>query len=236
VLALAAASAATGCGGSAPSTPVSPTSVLTPTRPPMAPEISGTVWLHSRTGVRRYAKASFGGWVDSARAAAGTWGSVDEQGRYTLRGVRCLLPFVCKWPLGRSPFSRAPVLGDVLPPGDRASRDVHVVDDPSQLWSQFCRRRCSRILRRCRDWCTKRASTACAFQLDMFASRWTPLGGLGFVGATTMTDAEGRYVLCGLVATLRPMCSLQRTAITCFERACHSTATRRWTFRCAGDV
>jgi hypothetical protein len=192
-IALALVGVGSACGGSSPPTPVSPTNVLTPPPATAAPEISGTVWLHSRDGVRRYGKVPFGGWVQSEASGAWTWGSVDEQGRYTLRAAEAARVHL---QVAGGPLTFQPCVV-MLEPGDRATRDVRVIDDPSQLGAHLPPDLLANtpLLS---GVAYEVAEDGRRVPLAQVRLTLDPLSGLGFVAATTLSDELGRYVLCGL--------------------------------------
>jgi hypothetical protein len=183
---------AVACDGRPPTAP-SPAAPSVPSAPtsPSAPTISGTVWLHAADGVKPFSNASVFGWIESATDGR-TTGRIlaDTNGRYVLPaavGTRVRIM------AGGSAYQPCAVTVTVT--GD-VTRDVHTVDDRLQLGAHLP----SELLT------DTPTLSGLVFEIDQGNRR--PLAGvrveldglfgLGVVTATTLTDADGRYVLCGL--------------------------------------
>jgi hypothetical protein len=191
---LVAASVACGiaCGGE----PTRPSPISQPAPAPQAPPsqpmatISGTVWLHSAAAVVPFASARLFGWLDLGTSGRTTGHiSIDASGRYVYMA-----------PIGSRVRLYAggayqPCEVTVAVTGD-VTRDLRAVDDPRQLGARLP----SELL------ADTPLLSGQVFEIDN--ERRQPLAdvrveldglfGLGVVTATTLTDAEGRYVLCGL--------------------------------------
>ena len=182
-----------GCEGSSLSNPVSsaPTPVVVPPSTPFV-TVSGTVWIHGTAGVRRYANGRMFGWVEEA-TRGGTTGPVptDADGRFSFTvppGAQVRLQSAADG------FQPCQV---VVRANTDVTEDIHVVADRQQLGSRLPAELLARtpvisgiVYEKAAD--GRRTPVADArLSLDS-------LGGLGFVAATTLTDAEGRYILCGL--------------------------------------
>src|SRR5688500_8914760 len=158
---------------------------------PSEPTISGRVWLHTPDGVKPFANMSLFGWIDSGTSGR-TLGRLptDTDGRYRVSAAA-------------GSRVRIQVNGDVYQPcvvtvnvvGD-VTRDIHAVNDRLQLGAHL-----PSALRADApvlggeifdiDEGSRRPLAGVRLQLD-------GLLGLGLATATTLTDADGRYVLCGL--------------------------------------
>lgn len=152
--------------------------------------ISGNVWLHAADGVKAYA-SPVGGWTEFADRGSWAWGT-NAGGRYTLPvpvGARVRLQ------VGGQVAVYQPC-AVTLQADDNVSRDLHVVSDVAQLGARLPSELMAQM---------PRLSGVVYENVD---GRRTPISevrveldglyGLGLVTATTLTDRDGRYVLCGL--------------------------------------
>lgn len=174
---------------------VEPVGVVAPTPTPsvVGPAVVGTVWLHTREGIRPFSGAPLGGWVQSQSSGSWRWGSVDDAGHYSLPASDDALVRV-QVAAGVATYQPCAV---TFTPGDRQPRDVHVVSDPEQLGARLPPDLIGGT----------RTLAGSVYEVDGDGVR-VPIGqarvtldalsGLGFVAATTLTDSDGRYVLCGL--------------------------------------
>jgi hypothetical protein len=183
-----------GCSGAPTATSASPTPLPAPTSPPSGlPEVSGTVWLHAPGGTRPYGNVPLGGWMEVGLTGSWRWGTVDGRGRYTLPApddARVRVQVAA----GPSRYQPCAV---TVEPGDRGSRDVHVIEDLAQLGARLP----SHLLEQLpllSGVVTERLETGQVVPLEQARITLDALGGLGVVAATTLADADGRYVLCGL--------------------------------------
>jgi hypothetical protein len=153
--------------------------------------ISGTVWIHGAAGVTRYANGRMFGWVQEP-TRGGTTGPVptDADGRFSFTvppGAHVRLQSAADG------FQPCQV---VVRANTDVTEDIHVVVDRQQLGSHLPPELLARtpvltgvVYRQATEGRTPLADVRVS--LDS-------LGGLGFVAATTLTDAEGHYILCGL--------------------------------------
>jgi hypothetical protein len=193
LLVLATGAACHACGGdSRAAAPLSPSAPAAFGRPSPLFTISGTVWEHAPGGVRPLAGGRLGGWHDTG--SSGTtlgWIEVDAEGHYRLQaggpatvslyggGGGLLQPCTAIVPVG----------------GEAVSHDLHLVSDPAQVGARV-----------------PAALLAQGVLLsgtvhDVTGGRPAPvagahvyldgLGGMGVPIARTVTDGDGRYVLCG---------------------------------------
>ena len=174
---------------------VEPVNVVAPSpAPPVTgPAVVGTVWLHTREGVRPFSGTRLGGWVQLQSSGSWGWGTVDDAARYVLPAPNDALVRV-QVAAGVATFQPCAV---TFIPGDRQPQDVHVLNDPEQLGARLPADVIGRT----------RTLSGFVYEVDggglrvpIAQARLTldALSGLGFVAATTLTDSEGRYVLCGL--------------------------------------
>ncbi len=183
--------AVVGCEGSSLSNPVS--TAPTPVRAPTGfVTVSGTVWIHGTAGVTRYANGRMFGWVQQA-TSGGTTGPVptDAEGRFSFT-----VPPGAQVRLQSSADGFQPCQVVVRANTD-VTQDIHVVVDRQQLGSHLPAELLARtpvisgvVYEQAAD---GRRTPVAEARLSLDS-----LGGLGFVAATTLTDAEGRYILCGL--------------------------------------
>jgi hypothetical protein len=152
--------------------------------------ISGVVWQHASDSVKPLGAASVWGWVQTAGSG---WRvgpiQTDGDGRYSFQ-----VP-IDAW-LRVEVFSPYQPCVVTISASSNVSHDVHIVADPAQLGAHLP----AELL-------------AATPTLSGLVFENTPAGeqplsgvrlevdmlwGLGDVSATTLTDSDGRYVLCGL--------------------------------------
>jgi hypothetical protein len=183
-----------GCGESAPSNPVpsAPTPVAASPPTPVA-TVSGTVWVHDGGGVRPDANSRMFGWVQQANYGS-TTGQVptDANGRFSFT-----VPVGAKVRMQSAAAGAFQPCQVVVRANGDVTEDIHVVRDPQQLGAHLPEELLARtpvlsgvVFERAGD---GRRMPLADVRLEMDG-----LYGLGWVAATTMTDADGRYVLCGL--------------------------------------
>ena len=171
----------------APPSPISPT----PTPTSNAATVSGIVWLRDPGGIKPYAGVNVWGWGQMAGAGARMGPVVtDADGRYTFRAV------------SPGTFVRVQVAANYQPcvagvsVTGNMTRDVDIISDPDQLGAHLP----AQLL--------ADTPTLSGLVFESTAQGRQPVAharveldmvyGLGDVSATTLTDSEGRYVLCGL--------------------------------------
>jgi hypothetical protein len=158
---------------------------------PSAPTISGNVWLHTADGVRPFANQSVFGWINSGSSGR-TTGRVptDSNGRFSFPAPLGSRVRIHIGGFGYQPCEvNANVAGDV-------TRDIHAVDDRLQLGGRLP----AELL------ANTPTISGYVFEINEDGRHRLAdvrveldgLFGLGLVTATTLTDADGRYVLCGL--------------------------------------
>jgi len=183
---------AVACEGSNSLNPVStaPTPLVS-AAPTTLVTVSGTVWLHGTAGVTRYTNGRMFGWVQLPTRGS-TTGPVptDANGRFSFavaQGAQVRLQSAA------SGFQPCQV---VVRANTDVTQDIHVVVDRQLLGSHLPPELLARtpvlagvVYVQATEGRTPLADVRVS--LDS-------LGGLGFVAATTLTDADGRYILCGL--------------------------------------
>jgi hypothetical protein len=153
--------------------------------------IAGVVWQHASDGVKPLAAASVGGWV---QAAGSGWRvgpiQTDGDGRYSFQVPANAWLRVEVFP----PYQPCVV---TISASSSVSHDVHIVADPKQLGAHLPAELLTDmptltgvVFENTPD--GKQPVSGVRLEVDM-------LYGLGDVSATTLTDSDGRYVLCGLV-------------------------------------
>ena len=184
---------AVGCGESASVQPLSPTPPAS--APPASPRVtvSGTVWIHDVNGVRQDANSRMFGWVQQA-TSGGTTGRVptDSSGRFSFT-----VPVGAQVRLQGSLTNAYQPCQVVVRADTDVAHDIHLVTDRQQLGAHLPAELLAHTP----------VISGMVFEVDNNGQR-TPLAdvyveldglhGLGWVAATTLTDADGRYVLCGL--------------------------------------
>ena len=152
--------------------------------------ISGVVWQHASDGVKALGGASVWGWVQSAGSG---WRvgplQTDGDGRYSFQ-----VPTTAWLRVEVSSLYQPCVV--TISASSNVSHDVHIIADPTQLGAHLPAEMLA-------DWPAlsgvvfentadgKQPVSGVRLEVDM-------LYGLGDVSATTLTDSDGRYVLCGL--------------------------------------
>ena len=189
-------------GGCENRSPVAPdrNNAATPTRDPSATVenavVSGVVWRHDTTGITPYAGVRVWGWSQLARSGSRIGPTqTGADGRYSFTvPVGALLRV-------QVAATYQPCVASLSVAGN-ATRDVHLVVDPAQLGAHLP----AALLA---DTPTlsglvfenaaqgRQAVPGVRVELDM-------ISGLGDVSATTLTDSDGRYVLCGLGGSTSP--------------------------------
>ena len=186
---------ALGCGESTPVNPVSatPPPTAAPVPPGARATVSGIVWIHVANGVTRDVNKWMFGWVQQATSGS-TTGQIptDGTGRFSFtvpQGAQVRLQ-------GALTNTYQPCQVVVRADSD-VTQDIHLVADPQQLGAHIPSELLSQIP----------LISGVVYESIAGVGR-TPLagvrveldglGGLGWVAATTLTDASGRYVLCGL--------------------------------------
>ena len=174
------------------SIPVAPTRPTVMVPPPAAPaNVSGTVWSHHAEGVRPYSGGNVFGWVETARSG-GPLGRVvtDSDGKYQFK-----VPVDSRVRIYVFPPPYQPCAVTVEVSGD-VTRDVRAVSDRRQLGASLPQQLLSQFP----------TLSGVVFEdtpegrrgLSDVRVGWDSSGGADLETATTLTDSEGRYVLCGL--------------------------------------
>jgi hypothetical protein len=186
---------AMGCGESAPSNPVSSTSTLPPAAPPAGPRatVSGIVWIHDASGVRRDANRWMFGWVQLAHMGSTTGQQpTDGNGRFSFtvpQGAQVRLQGSL-----RDTYQPCQVL---VRADTDVTHDIHLVADRQLLGAHLPAELLARtpvlsgVVFEVGDDGRRTLLSDVRVELD-------GLSGLGWVAATTLTDTDGRYILCGL--------------------------------------
>src|SRR5688572_30199946 len=183
---------AVACEGSSPLNPVAtaPTPVIA-AAPTTLVTVSGTVWLHGTAGVTGYANGRMFGWVQLPTRGS-TTGPVptDANGRFSFtvaQGAQVRLQSAADG------FQPCQV---VVRANTDVTQDIHVVVDRQQLGSHLPPELLAHtpVL----AGVVYEQATGGRTPLADVRVSLDSLGGLGFVAATTLTDADGRYILCGL--------------------------------------
>jgi hypothetical protein len=148
------------------------------------------VWLRDKGGVKPYANVNVWGWVQMERSGQRV-GPVSSgaDGRYSFTVPTGALLRV------QVAAAYQPCVTAVAATGN-TNRDVYIIVDPAQLGAHLP----SELL------VDAPTLSGMVFETTALGRQPVPavrveldmLGGLGDVSATTLTDSEGRYVLCGL--------------------------------------
>jgi hypothetical protein len=215
-VAVAALVFALGCNETAPSNPLSATPPAPPTAAP-APgamvTVSGTVWIHDAGSVRPDANGRMFGWVQEARQGR-TTGQVptDGAGRFSFP-----VPIGAQVRLQSSITNGYQPCQVVVRADGDVAQDIHAVVDRQQLGAQLPAEFLTHtplisgmVFEQTDD--GRRPLPDVRVELD-------GLGGLGWVAATTLTDANGRYVLCGLGDDRSTYLYASKTGYRLFESA-----------------
>ena len=171
-------------------TPLAPASgVQPPPAPPASPTLSGMIWIHGADGIRPNRDGAYFGWIETATSGRTTGRlTADATGRYSLNvshGTRVRL-------LGVGMYQPCAVTVTIT---GAATRDIHLVEDPRQLGARLPEALASQS-----PLITGLVyETTSAGRVPVQDARVETDGlfGLGLVTATTLTDDEGRFVLCG---------------------------------------
>ena len=187
ITALVAALVTGGCGGA--TTPTAPPAAQNP--PSGSATISGTVWVHTSDVVKPFGNQSLFGWVETDRGGSTTGRiAIDAAGRYSFSvpagGTRVRISVVGAY---------QPCAITLTPQGN-VTQDVHVVTDPLLLGARLPSELAAV------------GPTLSGMVYELTSEGRLPLrdvrveldglDGLGLVIATTLTDANGRYLLCGV--------------------------------------
>jgi hypothetical protein len=177
---------------SLPLAPAPPTAPVPPPPSPALANVSGTVWIHDAGGVRPYAGASVFAWVEINRGARSMGRAVtDADGRYLFRPeTGSVLRIFANY----SEYQPCAVTLDVS--GD-LTHDVHIVSNRNQLGARLPQALLSQ----------SPTLSGVVFEVtpegrrvlsDVHVTFDGTGGGADLVTASTLTDSDGRYVLCGL--------------------------------------
>jgi hypothetical protein len=175
------------------------------------------VWLHAADGLRPYANTWLFGWVESGSSGRTT-------GRVTVGadgGYRFTVPEGARVRIYAADYQPCQVTLDVVV--GEATRDIRVVTDHSQLGGHLP----AQLL--------EDTPTLSGTVFEMVEDRRVPLKdvrveldglfGLGLVTATTLTDADGRYILCGVRHESSAYLYASRTGYRLFEAGVGTDAT-----------
>lgn len=188
---------AAGCGDR--TTPIAPQpapSAGEPSAPSPNPgsgvrTITGIVWEYARDGLRPLANGALFGWLESGESGWATgWIRVDAAGQYRLEVPADVTRVHLQVALDYQPCAYT-----VTPSAD-VRQDLHIVTEPSQLGGSIppplagMPSTLSGVVNELTPE-GRRPVAGATVELD-------GLHGLGLVIARTLTDAEGRYVLCGV--------------------------------------
>lgn len=177
-----------------------PSSSVSPTPVDQNATVAGTVWIHDTGGVKPYANVQMHAFVEMAHSGHDTaLISSGPDGRYSFT-----VPTGALVRVYTASAAYQPCVTAIAATGN-TNLDVHVIVDPAQLGAHLP----SELLNDTPTLSgTVFETTALGRQpvpdvrvyLDMFL-------GLGDGSAWTLTDSDGRYVLCGLggVATFGPL-------------------------------
>jgi hypothetical protein len=184
-----------GCSDQLPSTPTPPT-----TSGPQPPDpqpanawtVSGTVWVHGPGGVTPAREGAVFGWIEAERSGRTTGRvPVGSDGRYIFNiPVNTTRVRVNRGITGYQPCAVT------REPTGNVSADTHIVTDPQQLGANLPPELMAQ------------GPTLSGVAYEQTASGRRPLAnvwvtldgldGLGLLIADTLTDSEGRYVLCSV--------------------------------------
>lgn len=171
--------------------PVAPTGTPNSAAAIPAPTIlEGTIWAHPRTGTVPVSR-SFGVWLDSQGAHLNA-GRSDDAGHFSVE-----LPAASRVRLLMSGYMPCAVTIDTGVPGSRLRRDLHLVTDTAQLGAALPVSVLENSVRLIEGTVYEVVNGArvpamgASLQLD-------GLFGLGLAVADTVTDAQGRFVFCGV--------------------------------------
>lgn len=186
--ALVAALGAGGCGGgTTPTAPPAPS----PGPPSGSATISGIVLVHASDGVKPFGNQSLFGWVETDSGGSTTGRiAIDPAGRYSFSvpagGTRVRIGVVGAY---------QPCAITLTPQGN-VTQDVRVVTDPLQLGAGLPPELAA--IAPTLSGTVYEVTSEGRLPLKDVRVELDGLGGLGLVIATTLTDADGRYLLCGV--------------------------------------
>ena len=156
--------------------------------------VSGVVYMHSADGMAPAAGLRFFGWIESGQSGATTGPlTTGEDGSYQIiPGVNSTRVLIN----AASGSAYQPCAVAVTSPANGARQDVHLISDPSMLGANLP------------DVFMSQGSLLTGVVFETTAAGRQPvanagieldgLDGLGLTIATTLTDSEGRFVLCGV--------------------------------------
>jgi hypothetical protein len=185
---------ATACADSTASSravlPTGPSPSVSPTPAGQNATVAGIVWLRDKGEVKPYANVNVWGWVEMERSGHRV-GPVSSgaDGRY---GFTVPIGALLRVQVAAA---YQPCVTAIAATGS-TNRDVHIIVDPAQLGAHLP----GELLVDTPTLSGMVVETTALgrqpvpdvrVELDM-------LGGMGDVSATTLTDSDGRYVLCGL--------------------------------------
>lgn len=174
----------------APDLPTSPSAPINPIPTSQNATLTGIVWLRGPGGVKPYAGVNVWGWAEMPGSGRriGPVGT-DADGRYTFQVVPGAFVRV------QVAANYQPCVAGVSVTGN-VTRDVHMISDPDQLGGHLP----AQLL--------GDTPSLSGLVFEVTAQGRQPVAqarveldmiyGMGDVSATTLTDTEGRYVLCGL--------------------------------------
>src|SRR5262245_50948444 len=190
------------CGGRDPAPPVNPS----PLPQPGTWTIAGTVWVHQGASATKAQGGQVFGWVERQGGGATTGPvAVGQDGRYQFTvPVSTTRIF-----LERGSQAGHQPCGVTLPPGDNLAADLHVVADDSRLGANLPAELAAKTP----------TLSGVVYENTPEGRRPVPgawvwldgLNGLGVLVADTLTDADGRYLLCGVPAAPRLALSVSAT-------------------------
>jgi hypothetical protein len=195
---IAAAAAMTGALGTIacdrsmprPDLPAAPSALISPSPTSESATVSGIVWLRGAGGVQPYAGVNVWGWAQMG-GSGNRMGPVraDADGRYTFQVARGTFVRVQVAANYQPCVAGVSVMGNV-------TRDVDIISDPDQLGEHLP----AQLLADTPSLSGFVFETAAQGRQPVAQARveLDMLYGMGDVSATTLTDAAGRYVLCGL--------------------------------------
>jgi hypothetical protein len=170
--------------------PTEPSPSVSPTPVGQTATVAGLVWLRDTGGVKPYANVNVWGWVQMERSGHRV-GPVSSgaDGRYSFTVPTGALLRV------QVAAAYQPCVTSIAATGN-ANRDVHIIVDPAKLGAHLPRE----LL------VDTPTLSGMVFETTALGRQPVPdvrveldmLDGLGDVSATTLTDSDGRYVLCGL--------------------------------------
>jgi hypothetical protein len=151
--------------------------------------VTGSVWLHDKSAVTPYAGAKLWGWVKTERFGSVTGPvSVGADGRYSFTVPTGAVLYL------RVSADYQPCVAAIAATGI-TDHDLHIIADPAQLGAHLPG---DLLLETPTLSGTVFETTALGRQVVPGVRVEVDLLGIGDVYATTLTDADGRYILCGL--------------------------------------